>query len=50
MGRDPQSNGALHLIPHYRIAGQISFDPVELDRWVRKHRIDEFTASVRKLS
>lgn len=36
------------LIPHYRIAGQIRFDPVDLDRWVRKHRIDEFTASVRK--
>lgn len=30
------------LIPHYRIAGQIRFDPVELEKWVRKHRIDEF--------
>lgn len=31
------------LIAHYRIAGQIRFDPVDLDRWVRQHRIDEFT-------
>jgi hypothetical protein len=27
------------LIPHYRIAGQIRFDPVDLDRWARKHKI-----------
>jgi hypothetical protein len=33
------------MIPHYRIAGQIRFDPVDLDRWVREHRIDEFTRS-----
>ena len=32
-----------HLIPYYRIAGQIRFDPVDLDCWVHKHRIDEFT-------
>lgn len=32
------------MIPHYRIAGQVRFDPVDLDHWVRRHRIDEFTA------
>jgi hypothetical protein len=31
------------LIPHYLIGEQIRFDPIDLDRWVRKHRIDEFT-------
>jgi TfoX/Sxy family transcriptional regulator of competence genes len=34
------------MIPYYRIAGQIRFDPVELDRWVRKHRIDEFAPEI----
>jgi hypothetical protein len=29
------------LIPHYLIRDQIRFDPVELDRWAREHRIDE---------
>jgi hypothetical protein len=29
------------LIPHYRIAGQIRFDPRDLDEWVKCHRIDE---------
>jgi hypothetical protein len=29
------------LIPHYRIGDQISFDPVEVDRWARRHRVDE---------
>lgn len=33
------------LIPPYRIAGQIRFDPVDLDRWVRRHRIEEFAPS-----
>ena len=37
------------LIPYYRIAGQIRFDPVDLDRWVREHRIDEFTPSAREV-
>jgi|GEM_PF-4009275 len=37
-----------HMIPHYRIAGQVRFDPVDLDRWVREHRIDEF-APVREV-
>jgi hypothetical protein len=32
------------LIPYYRIAGQIRFDPIDLDRWVRKHQIDEARA------
>lgn len=30
------------LIPHYPIDGRLHFDPVDLDRWVRDHRIDEF--------
>jgi hypothetical protein len=38
-----------HMIPYYRIAGQIRFDPVDLDRWVRKHRIDEFTPPAREV-
>lgn len=29
------------LIAHYLIEGQIRFDPAELTRWVRMHRIDE---------
>lgn len=29
------------LIPHYKIAGQIRFDPVDLDKWVRCRRVDE---------
>jgi hypothetical protein len=29
------------LIPHYRIAGKIRFDPVDLDKWVRCRKIDE---------
>jgi hypothetical protein len=33
-----------HMIAYYRIAGQIRFDPIDLDRWVRKHRIDEARA------
>jgi hypothetical protein len=37
------------LIRHYRIAGQIRFDPVDLDRWVRKHRVGEFTPSGREV-
>jgi hypothetical protein len=32
------------MIPHYRIAGKIRFDPVDLERWVRDHRIDELTS------
>jgi hypothetical protein len=28
------------LIPHYLIGEQIRFDPKELDRWAREHRID----------
>lgn len=32
-----------HLIPHYRIEGHIRFDPIEVDRWARKHRVDELT-------
>jgi hypothetical protein len=38
-----------HMIPHYRIAGQIRFDPVDLDQWVRKHRIGEFTPTGREV-
>lgn len=30
------------FIPHYNIQGHLRFDPVELGRWVRDHRIDEF--------
>lgn len=30
------------LIPHYPFDGRLHFDPVDLDRWVRDHRIDEF--------
>jgi hypothetical protein len=30
------------LIPHYRIGTQIRFDPIDLDKWVRCRRIDEF--------
>lgn len=37
------------LIPHYRIAGQVRFDPVDLDRWVRQHRIDEFVPTAREV-
>jgi hypothetical protein len=37
------------MIPYYRIAGQIRFDPIDLDRWVRQHRIDEFTPSTREV-
>jgi hypothetical protein len=37
------------MIPHYRIAGQVRFDPVDLDRWVREHRIDEFAPSAREV-
>jgi hypothetical protein len=34
--------GARHrLIPHYKISGQIRFDPIELDRWVKRHKIEE---------
>jgi hypothetical protein len=29
------------LIPHYLIGEQIRFDPKELDRWAREHRIDK---------
>ncbi len=28
-------------IPHYRIGGQIRFDPTDLDKWVRCRRVDE---------
>jgi hypothetical protein len=28
-------------VPHYLIAEQIQFDPVELDRWIRGQRIEE---------
>ncbi|HEY7933676.1 MAG TPA: helix-turn-helix domain-containing protein [Solirubrobacteraceae bacterium] len=28
-------------IPHYRIGGQIRFDPTDLDKWVKSRRIDE---------
>jgi len=37
------------MIPYYRIAGQIRFDPIDLGRWVRQHRIDEFTPSPREV-
>jgi hypothetical protein len=30
------------FIPHYNIHGYLRFDPAELSRWVRTHRIDEF--------
>jgi hypothetical protein len=33
------------LIPHYRIGEQIRFDPIELNRWVRRHKIDEIEAA-----
>jgi len=36
------------LISHSRIAGQVRFDPVDLDQWVREHRIGEF-APVREV-
>jgi hypothetical protein len=29
------------LVRHYRIAGEIRFDPVDLQRWIQQHRIDE---------
>jgi hypothetical protein len=37
------------LIPHYLIGDQVRFDPVELDRWARKHRIGEFTPTGREV-
>jgi len=37
----PEAAAENFLIPHYRIAGQIRFDPHDLDAWVRKHLVDE---------
>jgi hypothetical protein len=37
------------MIPYYRIAGQIRFDPVDLDRWVRRHRSNEFAPTAREV-
>ncbi|MGH2833714.1 MAG: helix-turn-helix domain-containing protein, partial [Solirubrobacteraceae bacterium] len=34
------------FIPHYHIQGHLRFDPVDLGRWVRDHRIDEFTPTL----
>jgi hypothetical protein len=34
------------LLPHYTIDGHLRFDPAELTRWVREHRIDEYTPTL----
>lgn len=38
------------LLPHYEINGHLLFEPVELNRWVRLHRIDEFMPSEADMS
>jgi hypothetical protein len=37
------------LIPHYRFEDHIRFDPIEVDRWARKHRITEFTPTTKEV-
>lgn len=32
------------MIPHYCIAGDIRFDPNDLDSWVHRHKVDELGA------
>jgi hypothetical protein len=32
------------MIPHYHIAGEIRFDPNDLNTWVHRHKIDELGA------
>ena len=32
------------MIPHYYIAGEIRFDPNDLNTWVHRHKIDELGA------
>lgn len=34
------------MIPHYDIAGEIRFDPNDLNTWVRRHKIDEIGKTI----